>query len=92
MATPQTIERVLHKAIETASHSWEYSTVFEALLEYHNPDATVFHEPFPNNKIPELDIKLVPALQYVQQYIRTDGDVLCEGNGRYAPNLKRGGM
>jgi len=34
MISQVVIDKVLSKARETASHSWEYGTVFEALLEY----------------------------------------------------------
>jgi hypothetical protein len=76
------LNKVLDQARETASHSWEYGTVFEALLEYQNPQITVFHNPFPGGQIPELGIDEVAALQYVKPFIQTDSGRLCEGNGK----------
>lgn len=81
MTPSQLIDKVLKQAQASAAHSWEYGAVFEALIEYHNPELSVFHDPFPEDEIPTLDIKDTPALQYVKQFIRTDGITLCEGNG-----------
>ena len=75
------IDKVLDKAQETASHSWEYGTVFEAILEYRSSQFTVFHDPFPGGEIPVLRVEDVEALQYVKPFIRTNSQRLCEGNG-----------
>jgi hypothetical protein len=85
MITPELIEKVLARARDTASHSWEYSTVFEALLEYRNPELTIFGpDPFPNGRVPELSFYHVEALRYVLPFIRTDEvtTTLCDGNGK----------
>jgi hypothetical protein len=82
------VEKVLDQAKKTASHSWEYSTVFEALLEYHNPSLSIFNNPFPDGKIPVLDEDEVAALKYVKPFISTEGDQLCEGNGKYISSRK----
>jgi hypothetical protein len=81
MIPPELIEKVLAKAQERASHSWEYSTVFEALLEYRNRELSIFHTPFPLGEIPILDLEDVQALRYVKPFIRTDSETLCDGNG-----------
>jgi hypothetical protein len=88
MITPELIEKILAKAQETASHSWEYSTVFEALLEYRNPGLTVFYVPFSDGDVPVSELEDVEALRYVQPFIRTDSTTLCEGNG--TSNRQRG--
>ncbi|KAF2831254.1 hypothetical protein CC86DRAFT_137021 [Ophiobolus disseminans] len=75
------IEKVLLQAKNTARHSWESGTVFEALLGYHDPSLSVFNHPFPIGQIPILDENEVEALKYVKPFILTDGDTLCEGNG-----------
>ncbi|KAL1795109.1 hypothetical protein ACET3X_006925 [Alternaria dauci] len=81
MVSQALVDKVLDKARETASHSWEYGTVFEALLEYKDSQFTVFHDPFPGGGIPVLRVEDVEALQYVKLFIRTDSQRLCEGNG-----------
>lgn len=76
------IDKVLSKAQESASHSWEYGTVFEALLEYRSPRHSVFHDPFPRGEIPKLTVDDVEALRYVKPFIQTNSARLCEGNGK----------
>lgn len=82
MITPELIEKVLEQARTAAKHSWEYGTIFEALLEYHNLSLSVFGNPFPGGKIPTLDEDEVLALRYVKSFIVIDGEQLCEGNGK----------
>ena len=82
------IDKVLSKAQETASHSWEYGTVFEALLEYRDPHHDIFHNPFPGGEIPELTVEDVEALRYVKPFIKTNSTRLCDGNGE-PPNIGR---
>jgi len=82
MLTNSLLEHVLARAQETARHSWEYGVVFEALLEYYDPQLSVFHRATNN---PEQDFERIKALQYVKQFIRTDSTSLCEGNGMLVP-------
>jgi len=82
MISQVVIDKVLSKAQETASHSWEYGTVFEALLEYRDPRYSIFHDPFPGGKIPELTVEDVEALRYVKPFIQTNSTRLCDGNGK----------
>lgn len=81
MVSPTTIAKVLQKAIEVSTHSWEYGTVAEALLEHYNASLSVFHDPFPNNRIPKLAVADVPSLSYVKPFIRTDNVTLVDGDG-----------
>lgn len=86
MLSQDAVEKALARAQESASHSWEYSTVFEALLEYRDPQFSVFHhDPFPRGEVPTLAIEEVEALRYVRPYIRTDSATLSEGNGVWNP-------
>lgn len=86
MLSQDVVERALIKAQQSASHSWEYSTVFEALLEYHNPQLSVFHhDPFPHGQVPRVSIEEVEALRYVRLHIRTDTAGLSDGNGALDP-------
>jgi hypothetical protein len=75
------VNKVLDQAKKAASHSWEYSTVFEALLEYYNPSLSIFNDPFPDGNIPVLDEDDIAALKYVNSFISREGDQLCERNG-----------
>ncbi|XP_014560056.1 hypothetical protein COCVIDRAFT_90135 [Bipolaris victoriae FI3] len=85
MIPQDVIEKALSRAQESASHSWEHSTVFEALLEYRNPPYSVFSpDPFPNGETPRLKIEDIDALRYVRPLIRTDTPTLSEDNGSSA--------
>ncbi|KAF3001502.1 hypothetical protein E8E13_008952 [Curvularia kusanoi] len=79
------VDKVLARALETASHSWEYGVVFEAWLEYQHPSITVFNasvsqhqKHLQNNTAP------VPALEYIKPHIRTKSTTLCSGHGSSA--------
>jgi hypothetical protein len=62
--------------VNLASHSWEYGTAAEALLELYNPELSVFgSNPFPNGKIPTADPSTF-ALEYARQFIELHGNVL----------------
>ncbi|GAB7360582.1 hypothetical protein MBLNU230_g0465t1 [Neophaeotheca triangularis] len=70
------IDAALQQVQILQSHSWEYSTAAEALLEFHHPDLAVFSPiPFPAGKIPQPGLEN-KALTYVRPFIRTDGDTL----------------
>jgi hypothetical protein len=77
------VEAVLHQALALPSHSWEYGTAAEALLEYESPHLSVFGlDPFPNGRIPKVDWKEVRALLYVKPFITVDGTTLFAGDSR----------
>jgi hypothetical protein len=79
------IGKVLQQAQSTASHSWEYGVVFEALLEYHDPRLTVFHTPVSQHQKQTTTLtEEVEALEYIKPYLRTNSITLCEGNGKTA--------
>jgi len=58
--------------IDKSSHSWEWGTTAEALLELYNNEFSVFaSNPFPNGKIPSVSDNIL-ALSYAKQFISTD--------------------
>lgn len=95
--TPQDEKLLIQKALEQAkalaSHSWEYGTVAEALLELHNPDMAVFGKnPFVrqgsgNKAAAGAGAAEIEALAYGKRYIRTDGGTLVDGEGMYVYSL-----
>lgn len=92
MIEEELIDKVLGQAETSACHSWEYGTVFEAILEYRTPSLSIFNEPFPDGQIPTLDENKIKALKYVKQFILTNDEKLCEGNGMFAsPSRPRKG-
>ncbi|KAJ3523929.1 hypothetical protein NMY22_g11220 [Coprinellus aureogranulatus] len=75
------IAKVTSLAQTLPSHSWEYGTTTEALLELFDPDYSVFgSKPFP---VPTLQKQNVKSLEYASQKIRfgTGSDGLIDGNG-----------
>ena len=61
---------------QLASHSWEWGTAAEALLELFNPELSVFGaNPFPNDRVPAADPGIV-ALAYARQFIQTGQQTL----------------
>ncbi|KAJ8073391.1 hypothetical protein PM082_011666 [Marasmius tenuissimus] len=61
------IEKVAALAEQLPTHSWEYGSAAEALLELYNPDISVFgSSPFPVPAIPKSEIR---SLQYADDRI-----------------------
>lgn len=55
-----------------SSHSWEYGTGVEAMLELLEPERTVFaEEPFPADKIQKLPLKKPQGILWMHRHIRT---------------------
>jgi len=83
MVAASIIAKVLTKAIEVATHSWEYGTVAEALLEWEDPTLSIWNKPFVpgGDTIPTLDVSKVRSLSYVKPHIRTDNVTLVDGDG-----------
>lgn len=64
--------------IDRASHSWEWGTASEALLELYNPELSVFSSnPFPNGKVPNANPSIV-ALEYAKQFINVNSQVFVD--------------
>ncbi|KAH8797627.1 hypothetical protein F5884DRAFT_815020 [Xylogone sp. PMI_703] len=62
--------------IDKASHSWEWGTAAEALLELFDNDLSVFGpNPFPNGKIPNADPGIT-SLAYAKPHITVDSQFL----------------
>ncbi|KAF2635335.1 hypothetical protein P280DRAFT_196625 [Massarina eburnea CBS 473.64] len=81
MVSAQVISTVLQKAVEVATHSWEYGTVGEALLEWDTPKLSIWNNPFPGGKVPTLDVTNTSALKYIKSFIITTGPTLVDGDG-----------
>jgi hypothetical protein len=66
--------------IDKASHSWEWGTGAEALLELYNNELSVFgSNPFPNGLIPSADPGII-SLAFAQPFINTDAQVLVDNS------------
>ncbi|KAJ7088783.1 family 88 glycosyl hydrolase [Mycena belliarum] len=73
------ISAVATLAMALPSHSWEYGTAAQALLELLTPAYSVFGpSPFP---VPALVMGDVPALAYAAQKITLGGNGLSDGHG-----------
>ena len=77
------VTEVMQQASMLASHSWEYGTAAEALLELHNPELSVFSQnPFPGNQLPRVDVEKTPALKFAKGKLRTGQLTLIDGDGK----------
>ncbi|KAF8327089.1 hypothetical protein F5887DRAFT_1064882 [Amanita rubescens] len=75
------INQVLDQAQSLPSHSWEFGTASEALLELYNPSNSVFgDQPFP---LPTLSQSGTPSLAYASTKIQIGApqNVLANGDG-----------
>ncbi|KAK2604185.1 hypothetical protein N8I77_007134 [Diaporthe amygdali] len=80
--TPELINNVIMQGRRLASHSWEYGTLSEVLLEWDNPDLSVFgKDAFPKGEIPVLQISDVQSLSYAMPHIWTNSTILVDGDG-----------
>ncbi|KAK7941357.1 uncharacterized protein PG986_013744 [Apiospora aurea] len=76
------INNVIAQGQRLAIHSWEYGTFAEALLEWHHPQFSVFGpDPFPNGKVPVLQVDDVQSLSYAKPHIWTNQSTLVDGDG-----------
>lgn len=81
--TSELINNVISQGRLLASHSWEYGALSEALLEWYNPDTSVFgKDAFPDGKIPVLQVDDDQSLSYAKPNIRTNSTTLIDGDGR----------
>lgn len=82
MASPDLMGSIIDQATRLATHSWEYGTLSQALLEWHTPELSVYgSDPFPDGKIPSVSVDDTPSLSYAIDHISTDGDTLVDGDG-----------
>ncbi|KAL7943805.1 Six-hairpin glycosidase-like protein [Trichoderma barbatum] len=64
--------------LDKSSHSWEWGTTAEALLELYNPELSVFGpNPFPNGKVPRADPN-TNALAYAKRFINRNSQTLVD--------------
>lgn len=86
--TAYIITNVITQGRLLASHSWEYGTLSEALLEWYNAEVSVFSkDAFPNGQIPVLNVEATQSLSYAITNIRTNSTTLVDGDGRRAPGI-----
>ncbi|KAI7785674.1 six-hairpin glycosidase-like protein [Diaporthe eres] len=80
--TSELISKVIMQGRLLASHSWEYGALSEALLEWYNPEFSVFgKDAFPDGKIPILQVGDIQSLSYAEPDIRTNSTTLIDGDG-----------
>lgn len=73
---------VANQAKSLSTHSWEYGTAAEALLELYNPSLSVFSKTaFPNRQLPKPDPAQIEALRYAKPHIRLNAPTLIDGDG-----------
>jgi hypothetical protein len=73
------VGKIEAQAKTLASHSWEYGTAAEAIVELEYPEISVFgSDPFPNGRIPLPD---PAAVAYPKQHIQTNSQTLIDGDG-----------
>ena len=74
------IRAVSTLATSLPSHSWEFGTASQALLELYDPQYAVFGEPFP---VPTIRPRQSIALSYAQKkiVIGTGANALSDGDG-----------
>ena len=61
---------------DLASHSWEWGTAAQALLELYNPELSVFGaNPFPGGHVPDA-APTIKALAYAKKFIKLNGKTL----------------
>ncbi|KAI0006569.1 hypothetical protein F4779DRAFT_558454 [Xylariaceae sp. FL0662B] len=76
------ISKVISQGERLATHSWEYGTFAEALLEWYNPNYSVFSsDPFPDGKIPVVQVSDVRSLSYAEPHIVTNSSTLVGADG-----------
>lgn len=81
--TAELISNVIMQGRLLASHSWEYGTLSEALLEWYNPEISVFSkDAFSDGKIPVLEVSSSQSLSYAITNIRTNSTTLVDGDGK----------
>lgn len=79
------IPLITEKAKALASHSWEFGTLAETLLELHDPDLSVFSpDAFPADKVPSVPYLDVQALEYAHHFIDLNATTLADGEGSAA--------
>ena len=77
------VTKVVNHAKRLSSHSWEYGTASEALLELYDKEISVFGKrPFPGGKVPKVKVEKVQSLVYAKQWIEADNETFIDGDGK----------
>ncbi|KAK8159268.1 hypothetical protein IWX90DRAFT_406312 [Phyllosticta citrichinensis] len=85
VAPPPYMTQLIGQAQLLATHSWEWGTLSQALLEWYDPQYSVFADnPFPNASVPRTDPNDVAGLRYATRHIYLDDVVLADGDGSSA--------
>lgn len=72
------VQKVKDQMVILATHSWEYGTASEALLELDTPSLSVFGDrPFPVPDNPSSS-----AMVYAKPHIQLDSSTLVDGDGK----------
>lgn len=75
------VDKVASVMQDRASHSWEWGTAAQALLELYNNELSIYgSNPFPGGQIPKADPK-IKSLSYVKGHINTQSDTLVGADG-----------
>ncbi|KAK4691705.1 hypothetical protein P7C71_g5353, partial [Lecanoromycetidae sp. Uapishka_2] len=75
------IRRVMDRGCKKAKKSWEYGAASEALLEFYDPEFSVFGaNPFPKGELPIVSTDLA-SLDFVSQFIDVNSRILIGGDG-----------
>lgn len=73
------VNAVRHQAEQLSTHSWEYGTAAEAIMELLNPERAVFGpNPFPKGEVPSQGFQIDQALLWVYPHIRVDNQTLYD--------------
>lgn len=81
--TSELISNVIMQGRLLASHSWEYGALSEALLEWYNPEFSVFsRDAFPAGQVPVLQVGDIQSLSYAIPHIRINSTTLIDGDGK----------
>jgi hypothetical protein len=80
------ISKVISQGRLLATHSWEFGAFSESLLEWYNPELSVFGaSPFPDGRIPIVQVDHVESLSYALPHIWTNSTTLVDGDGMKKP-------
>lgn len=85
MVSPSLILKVIAQADRLATYSWEYGSLSLALIDWYNPEISVFSPgAFPHGELPLLDVNITQAVAYAKPLIRINSTALIEGDGKSA--------
>jgi hypothetical protein len=75
--------KVIAQAERLATHSWEYGSLSLALIDWYNPELSVFSPTaFPYGSLPIPNVNSTTALAYAKPLIRLNSTTLIDGAGK----------